>query len=271
MDKPFTICGIDASLSSTGICFAECTFEESVREGLLDLLINLESSEDCTGIDSVFKIIHENEIKCPKELDEELIKVRKNQREAVKSGNQTSLRDTAMEEWLVIRKIENIVDNVVADIISYNPDVVIVEDYSYHSQGSTTQLAELKGALKSTLRHELFWRGCEPYFYTAPVPSVKKIASTNGLGNKQLICENMTRYGFTGYEDKDDQLDAIAVALSMFYAIYYRLYGFDFPEPTGKTSKEKTKMKNDIKSWVKCLETFANRIGSKDDLEKWVM
>jgi len=270
MQGTFTICGIDASLSSTGICVAKCKFDRLDRAGLLDLLINLESDVDRTGIDSVFEVVHEDEIKCPKQLTKDLAACRKKQRDMIAEGDHTYLSDTAMEEHLFMRKIENIVFNAMTLIKLHQPDVVIVEDYSYHSQGSTTQLAELKGALKSALRSSL-WRDADPYFYTAPVPSVKKIASTMGNATKELICENMKRYGFEGYEEKNDQLDAIGIALSLFYSIYYRIYGFDFPEPTGKTSKEKTKMRNHIKSWKKCLETFANRIGSRDELIKWVM
>jgi len=263
MAKRFTICGIDASLSSTGICFAECQFSEEYRDVFMDLLINEEPKSDWLKLANGFKIIYEDEIKCPKELDKDLKKCRKRQRDAVKKSEQPSIEDTALEEFLFVKKIENIVTSVIPLVQSYKPNVVVVEDYSYHSQGSTTQLAELKGYLKSALRNTT-WKNCSPYFYTAPVPSVKKIASTKGNATKDYICEMMVRYGFDGYEEKDDQLDAIAIALSTFYSIYHRLFSFEFPK--GKTSAERTK----IKSWIKCLETFANRLGTKDELESWV-
>jgi len=264
MSKIFTVCGIDASTSSTGVCFSRCYFDPKPRQELLDLLINLETECDPKILSDCFEIIHETEIKTPKFKSDKLTKIRKTKREALKDKESPSIKDNAHEEIMVADRFRAIVWQTVDLIKQYKPDIVVLEDYSYRSQGSTTQLAELKGALKLLLIEEGLWDYDKPYFFTAPIPSVKKIASTMGNATKELICENMTRYGFEGYEGMDDQLDAIAISLSTFYAIYYRIFGFTFPTPPKAKDKQK------IKSWVKCLENFANRLGTAEELQEWV-
>lgn len=261
MGKYLRVCGVDASTSSTGVCFACCEFADKFGEELTDLLINDEPKTSPEVLREFFKVEYEVELKTDKWLDTKLKTVRKHQRDAVKSKEQTRIEDTHLEEYWQAGRTHIMVGRIIDLIDSKNPDLIIVEDYSYHSKGSTTQLAELKGALKYGLIEEGFFQEEAPYFFVAPVTSVKKIGSTKGNANKEVMCRYMQRYGFFGYEDRDDQLDAIAIALSVFYAFFYRLFGLKFPDP------QNAKERNKHKSWKESLEKVANRFGNVEDMK----
>ena len=141
-----------------------------------------------------------------------------------------------------------------------------MEDYSFHSHGSLTQLAELRGCFKYMLYDAYAGRSKPKWFkfFTAPVTSVKKIASGNGRATKEMMHEGIQRFGYVVDGNKDDMIDAMSIVLSTFYAIYFRLFGLEFPEC--KNAKER----NFVKSWKKSLTTFADRIGRKEEIEKWI-
>jgi len=262
MEKKFRICGIDASISSTGVCFADCVFDISQRELLLEFLLTKNPNHSISEFQKCFSVVSAMELYPEPEHEKGLKKSRKNQKDSINDGNSPSLKDNRDEEVFFSERMRSIVTRLWSLISLFDPKVILTEDYSYHSQGSITQLAELKGSfrlqmcLKQTFENAVY--------LNAPITSVKKIAAFVGNANKEKICEEMKRFGFVGYEDLDDQLDATAIALSAFYSIHHRLYPFEFPTP------KKAKEKKEIESWKKCLDTFANRIGRKDELERWI-
>lgn len=254
-----TIIGIDASLSSTGIAIASCGFNNSNKEELFALLTQPKSSYT---LSNVFKLCYTEEIKEDKDTKKEIAKVRKELRE------NPTLELLVKEEELSTKKIIDQVSEIMATIKTEEiqkscPVLIFIEDYSYHSPGSLTQLAEMKGVLKyemdaylKTKSHNI--RG----YLTANINTVKKVGGRNGNSNKELMCEELKRFGFDYDIDRDDMADATAVSLAAFYTIYHMLNTFEVPKCD--TAKER----NYYKSFIQSLDTFAARIGSKDELLK---
>ncbi len=250
------ILGIDASLTSTGVCVAECQFLKYESEYLLNVLLDQKrDSTDRNTFQSSFFIQHLDQI-MPKDVTKKLIKVRKRIREDSKIGH-PSMADINEEILLCDDRIRMHTDVIEKLYREYRPHLVLMEDYSYKSQGSLIQLAEMKGYMKSLLT---------PCIFLAPITCVKKVGSTKGNANKRVMWENITRFLFNKklLEERDDEIDALAVCVSAFYAIYNRVIGFDFPKC--KLAKDRTK----IKSWEKSLNLFGNHIGNEIDLKKLI-
>jgi Holliday junction resolvasome RuvABC endonuclease subunit len=250
------ILGIDASLSSTGICVLDATFDPKEADLLLEVLLNptpdLKSSE-IVRFNKCLSVVLATQIQPPKPWTKELAKVRKKIRDDIAVG-EVSHTDLISVEDMLIRRMEYQVEQICSYHTKLCPVITFIEDYSYHSQGSLVQLAEMKGYLKARKKFNLF---------TAPIVSVKKVGSTKGNGNKAAMFKGIQRFPldkFTAVDGNDDEIDALAICLSTFYAIYHRTIGFSFKK--GKNSKEKTQ----IKSWKKCLDTYADHIGNASEM-----
>jgi Holliday junction resolvasome RuvABC endonuclease subunit len=254
--------GIDASLSSTGICVAELSFLEDAKSSLLEVLLDENFEKELDFFEKSFTILHQEEVKEDKTTKKELAKTRKSIRDICKKGGYPSQKLISQEQKLVLEQSLYQID--VWEILyqKFDPVLIGIEDYSFSSYGSTTQLAELKGVFK-----QRFLKKYVPdkvQLRVAPITSVKKITSTHGQGNKELICQNMKRFGFEDYEKKDDMLDAIGISLSFFYAIWNLISPFEFPKPSN------TKERNQFKSWQNCLNKFSQRLGTKDEVMTWI-
>lgn len=265
--------GIDASLSSTGIAIAKCSFDEQNRDYLFKLLTE-KSGVSSDLLEKSFRLSFITEIKEDKETAKQLAKVRKNIRDAEKINEQPRLIDNIEEERLSTKKIHDQVYAIMSIVAQQEsrtgPMFVFIEDYSYHSPGSITQLAEMKGDLKTSMadymavENHLDLKLPPIHYLTANINTVKKIGGRNGNANKDLMCEEIKRFGFQGDIKLDDQTDAIAIALASFYAMYHRLFVFEVP------LNLKAKERNYYKTFIDSLNTFGNRIGSQDDLRKLI-
>ena len=251
---------LDGSLSSSGICFADCVFKEEYKQVLSDILFNEEiNKEYYDRFSEIFHILYTNEIKEDKDAKKLLAKSRKRIREI----NPPSFDDIVLEEGLCINRLIHQTDEILSNISEYKPILMVMEDYAYSSKGSIVQMAELKGALKSDMFAESFWVLWKDYAYVnIPLKSVKKLVGMNGNANKEMIFLNLQRFGIEVLEKEDDRNDAIAINISTFIAIYFRIFGLNIPE-----SKDK-KRKNSLKSFEISLNTMANRFGTRDEVLK---
>jgi len=268
------IIGIDASLSSTGFAVADCSvnpkYNSKYKEALFKLLTE-KNYKDLSALDNCFMLVRGIEIKESKETSKLLAAARKRIREAEKEDKQPNLKDLLEEEYLSTKKITDQVDQIIFLIEEQEKDkqltFIFIEDYSFLSHGSITQLAEMKGVLKTRMERYISVNtqmngGVQQLFYlTANINAVKKVAARNGNAPKDLICEELTRFGFKYDTSKDDEADAVAITLASFYAIFHRLCPFEVPQGL------KTKERNYLKSFVASLNTFGNRIGSREDLQ----
>jgi len=248
--------GIDASLSSTGICVADCNFNAKYAKNLLTILLNRDiiTEKDKNAFRKCFRVVASDQIVFSKKETKELAKIRKKIKTDMDIGQVLSADIVELEDR-VIQRMKFQIDNICAFHQAHKPDISFIEDYSYNSKGSVIQLAEMKGFLKATKNFNMF---------IAPIGSIKKIGSGNGNANKHVMYDGISRYPLDGVlldEDRDDEIDAIAICLMVYYGIYYRVVGFDFPEV--KTTEEKTK----IKAWISCLDKTANHIGSSIELK----
>lgn len=271
------IVGIDASLSSTGFAVADVNVDPKIFDKHKKNLFKMLTTKLGDKIDaSVRKSFEEcftlikpqlTEIKEDKDTIKELTAVRKRIREA---KILPSIKDLVKEEKLEVKRITDQVNNIMERIRKLHEDpektFIFIEDYSYHSPGSLTQLAEMKGLLRVEMekfiapitKEDL---DIQSYFYiTANINTVKKVASLNGNADKNLICEQLARFGYECNVKEDDAADAIGVCLAGFYTIYHILNKFEMPEC--KTAKDK----NFYKSFIQSLDTFAARIGSEKEL-----
>jgi len=253
------IYGIDASTKSTGLCIMDVEFKESDRDMLFEFLVNpvpTVTNEQKKRFNEVVRVELLTQIEFPKVTNRQLTKVRKRIRDDINAGQPSRVDIEEVDEIVRQRMIEQ-----VHEIVRYQhilePDLTLIEDYSYNSQGSLTQLAEMKGYLNC---HRDF-----PIFI-ASIPSIKKIGSTNGNANKRVMYENIQRFPIPVNLDpeRDDEIDALAICLSAMYSIYHRVYEFSFKKP------ENTKERQQQKSWLKCLDRFADHIGNKCDLESLI-
>jgi hypothetical protein len=110
-------------------------------------------------------------------------------------------------------------------------------------------------------RNKQVHKGKNLYYLTANINTIKKVAARNGNAPKELICEELRRFGFTTDIKFDDEADAKAICITVFYTIYHRLFPFVIPEGI------KTKERNYYKTFISSLNTFGNRIGSRKELE----
>jgi hypothetical protein len=225
---------------------------------MLDLLLNENPNEkSIEKFSEIFLIIDSEEIKEDKETKKKLAKSRKNLREIKPNRRE----DIIEEEKLSIQRIVDQTDRILNHFSVHKPNLVVVEDYSFSSKGSIVQMAELKGALRSELYgfmdHKLW---IEYDYINLPIKSAKKIVGMNGNANKDMIFENIQRFGIDVRDNEDDRNDAISLVISIMYGFYYRMFGFNFPEYKLK------KDKNIIDGYKKTLESVSSRIGSQDDI-----
>lgn len=251
------ICGLDMSLSCSGVSMAFCDFSECYKTFLSSLLFskpckgkNLSDFRSCVDFSVAMDL---PEIKQKKK---ELASVRKTQRES----ENPSYDDIRREDFLVSGRMlyqSNSLDSLLRRL---QPDLIFIEDYSYHSKGSLTQLAELRGSLKTLLYNvPTPLEKCKLFF--APPNSIKKVGGTKGNATKPMVHAGMERFGYELDEKRDDLTDSMAIVLTAFFAIYYRLFGLEFPDDMKKA---------DQKSWDKALVTIGNRIGTKDEMKSWI-
>jgi len=276
----FRVIGIDASLSSTGFTSAEINVDRKYfskhKSNLFKILTTKygeEIPEKCLkSFEECFICLTANiiEIKEDKETLKELTKIRKQIRE---DKDQPCHKDLAKESQLEVKRITDQVTQImkrIQDIHTEDPmkTFCFIEDYSYHSPGSLTQLAEMKGMLRVEMEKFIqsitkeFLDMQSYFFITANINTVKKVASLNGNAPKELICDQLKRFGFNYTVKEDDAADSIAVALAGFYSLYHMFNTFEVPEC--KTAKER----NFYKSFIESLETFSTRIGSFEKLNE---
>lgn len=267
------IIGIDASLSCTGFAVADVSVEPANwgehKANLFEILTSKKavlkaqkSFEDC------FFLMQRTEIKEDKETIKELAAARKRIREA---EGLPKMEDLQIEETLETKRITDQVSQIMGKITKLHEEdpqktFIFIEDYSYHSQGSITQLAEMKGLLKVEMNK--FIAGVTKqdidiqsiFYITANINAVKKVAAMQGNADKEMVCAELSRYGYKCDVKQDDEADAIAICLAGFYSIYHILNEFEIPKT--KNAKEKKY----YKTFIDLLNTFANRIGSKEEL-----
>jgi len=249
------VMGIDASLQSTGICVCDLDFDPDASEAILRILLDSNAVTDSNAI-AFFKkcvsVVLATQIQPPKDANKALTKIRKKIRDDTKNG-EPSMEDIQMEDSLVCNRIKFQVHEILDIREQYRPDITLIEDYSYGSNGSIVQLAEMKGYLRCVRDFDII---------TANINSVKKVGSTKGNATKQIMFQYIQRFPvtMTFVEGNDDEIDALAICLTAFYSIYYRVLGFDFP------IHKKAKDRLVIKSWKESLEKFANHMGNKTDL-----
>lgn len=257
------IIGIDASLSSSGLSICKVNFRKSDRDFLFNFLINEKNNKtEINKFKEIFDVIFSVEIKEDKSTSKDLAKTRKILRE------NPTLDFIILEEFLSTKKITDQTTQIMEIIKQYTQNdeksIIFIEDYSYHSPGSLTQLAEMKGVLKCLM--DIYLRENENIigYITANINTVKKIGGRNGNANKELICEELKRFGFNFNVENDDEADSISVSLAAFYAIYHLLFPFVLPKHNN------AKEKNYYKTFIKSLETFGERIGSAKDFQEYV-
>ena len=277
---------LDLSLSSVGYCYAELNFDiEGCEDEYLGALLTEGNSDnklhDLTpashfNFNKYFKVIASGQLPQDKETKKTLAKIRKSKRE-----NPANIEDNVEEEFYQMAQINNQVKSIV-DLLAFlssntkRPRLILTEDYSYHSQGSLIQLAELKGVLK----YRLYNICCEDtkkpkgtYYLNVPINSIKKITTCSGNANKEKMCADIERFGFGPFDPKkeDDECDAIGMAITTYYAMLYRLGLVSFPQECKYTILPKSKKwKAYIKEFDKSLNTMADRIGSEDDMRELV-
>lgn len=251
------IYGIDASLSSTGVCMLDANFKQSHATTLMEILLDVYEGhcqhEQADEFNDAVSIGLMTQIQPPKTLVKELAKVRKKMRDDSAAG-EVSFEDLRRENNMIARRIRYQVDEILRYHKILCPSLTMIEDYSFHSNGSLVQLAEMKGYLKGV---------STPVILTAPIVSVKKVGSTKGNGTKKAMFEGIQRFPFYNLkidEKRDDEIDALAICLTAFFSIYHRTIGIPFPK--GENTKEKSR----IKSWIKCLDTFADHIGTSTEM-----
>lgn len=257
--KSIRICGIDPSISSTGVCIVDCNFFQDQRKYLSKLLFK--EDIEPTNFEKNFKVIYEEEIKQNKALEKELKKIRK----AISSNacGENLMHDSSKEQKLIRSRLVYTVSKVFDVFLMWKPNIIAIEDYSYNSQGSLIQLAELTGVFHSFFEKSksyLLTNELSPLICKVPIQTIKKVATTYGNANKFQVEEGMKTFGFFDYKKKNDQLDAIAISLTIFYSIYYCLYGLEFQE--AKNAKERNK----IKSWENSFQKILHRLGTHDNI-----
>lgn len=252
------IYGIDASLRSTGVCVVDVKFEQRYATDLMEILLGVNeghcSHEQAESFNNSVKVVLKDQIPQPKPIKKKLAKIRKKIRDDIDDKGESYQEDILENMNLEVEAMLYQNEQIMHYHNQLRPSISVMEDYSFQSNGSLVQLAEMKGAFRCMRSFEVF---------IAPITSVKKIGSTNGRATKSQMFENIQRYPFYDiiYDEKrDDEIDALAICLSTFYSIYDRIIGLPFPKP--QNSKDRTK----IKSWKNCLESFANHIGTKDDM-----
>jgi Holliday junction resolvasome RuvABC endonuclease subunit len=250
------IIGIDASLSSTGITVAKCSFLEEEKDFLFKLLTQPKGKE-FSRLQKSFIVKYAIEIKEDNETKKQLAKVRKQIRD------NPTFSDMVLEEKLSTKKITDQVTQIIENLeISDDKNIIFIEDYSYHSAGSITQLAEMKGVLKTRIDNYMEQKDSNVIGYlTANINTVKKVGGRNGNANKELVCEEMQRFGFNYSIEEDDAADSTAISLASFYAIYNLLFPFEMPKT--KNAKER----NLYKSFIDSLNKFGERIGNEKDFK----
>ena len=243
------IFGIDPSLTSTGICVVDCEFEEANREMLSEILLKEENDFPPTVMNSFFEIVHLSEIKPPKEYDKELKKIRKE----IRNGENTFENLLAVNSLLYSRM------NCQADFISHllnqhEPEIVVMEDYSFHSSGRLTQMAEMKGYLYSSLSNSQYLKS----LLVLPITTIKKVASTKGNANKTVIYEGIQRFpiDIELNPKNDDEIDALAICLTMYYGIFNQLFSLDYPKSSLR------KEKNYYNKWKTSFKNLNTHIGT---------
>ena len=254
------ICGLDLSLTSSGFSVADCLFEEKIKNSVSDNLFNFSFAEETFKNFQKFVDfkIHTGIIE-DKSNAKVLAKTRKLMREDEKETGEISFENLKIESNLITKRMIFQVENVLKLLDEYKPELVFMEDYSYHSQGSITYLAELRGCFKTLLTHEKYK---DYVILTAPITSVKKIGGTKGNATKQMMFHWMRRFGLDINEKTDDITDSMAIVISAFYAMYFKLFGIEFPADFKK---------KDIESWEKALRVFGNHVGTKKELLNWMI
>ena len=254
-----TIATIDASLASTGICIAELNFDETLMQSLTRLMLGEISVETQQAFSDSFKAVDYYQNPELKHQKKDLAKLRKKVRD-----EDPCMKTNADVEVLHHERLLHQSKHVrsMLESIKNPPDFIITEDYSYHSQGSLTMLAELKGLMRDEILDFQSELSKISVYLNAPIPSIRKIVARHGNANKELICEELIKFGF-GFDVKkqNDTADAVAISIATFYALYNRLFGLSFPD--GKNAKEKKK----YVGWQESVDKFSDRIGSKDDIE----
>lgn len=267
------IIGIDASLSCTGFAVADVSVDpkhfSKHKENLFKILTNkIPLDREKKSFDDCFGLISRGEIKEDKETIKELTAARKRIREA---DGLPKMEDLQIEESLEVKRITDQVTKIMKMITGIHEEdkqktFIFIEDYSYHSPGSLTQLAEMKGLLRVEMNKFISEVTKEDidiqsiFYNTANINAVKKVAALQGNADKEMVCANLIRYGYECDVKRDDEADAIAICLAGFYSIYHILNNFEAPKC--KTAKEKKY----YKTFIDLLNTFANRIGSKEEL-----
>ena len=267
------IVGIDASLSCTGYAAADVSIEPANwsehKDNLFEILTSKTPSAKALKSFKECFIWEAEEIQEDKETKKTLAATRKKIREA--KGLPT-MKDLQIEETLETKRITDQVNAIMGKVVGeYDRDpqktFIFVEDYSYHSPGSITQLAEMKGLLKVemnkfTSKVTKADIDIQSMFYiTANINTVKKVAALNGNANKEMVCEGLKRFDVNLDVKQDDAADAVGICLAGFYTLYHIMNNFEVPKV--KTAKER----KFYKSFIESLNTFANRIGSREELD----
>jgi Holliday junction resolvasome RuvABC endonuclease subunit len=257
------IIGIDASLSSTGIAIATCDLAEAAYNNLYKSLIE-KGNLYAPQFKEFFKIDFSAEIKEIANSKKLLAKTRKEIRELENRGESPNLELNSLVERLTTERIKYQVDEILKVIEKYEVDnlLILIEDYSFHSKGSITQLAEMKGHLKVRIDDFIKSSKNNIYYFTVPVTIIKKLAARHGLADKTLMAEEIKRFGF-GYTSTqaNDEVDAIAICIAAFFTIYHKLFEFKIPDDCNR------KERDFIKTFLKSMNEFGNRLGTREELK----
>lgn len=104
-----------------------------------------------------------------------------------------------------------------SQVLCYNPDLVVLEDYSFGSRGRVFHIAENTGLLK----HKLF-KTNTPFIVVAPT-KIKKFATNKGNANKDLMYEKFTEQeGIDLKKELDTEVEhPISDIVDSFYLAKY--------------------------------------------------
>jgi Holliday junction resolvasome RuvABC endonuclease subunit len=235
---------IDPSLRSSGICAAEINIPTS-EEIVLFFRMQFDRNILSSILTPAFTICFKEEISLPKAL----LKKEKELREKKKAlGDIFSWSD----EVLMMEKLDYQISTIISSMERFRPDVILIEEYAYAAAGSATQLAEVRGYLKSRIMQSDF--KLIPYVQI-PIGSIKKIATGSGNSPKDVVYRCLKEeYGFAVEQKNDDENDALAIALAGMYGVFTNVQDFQLdPELRGKKKEEQNR-------WSDCFQTLKRKM-----------
>ncbi len=161
-----------------------------------------------------------------------------------KTNDIKTLKYTGKETGVSVVRAGTIAKLVLEEVVLINPDVVMIEDYSYGSKFNLATMVTI-GAL---VRYELH-NASIPYLVASP-GAIKKFVTGKGSAKKDSMMKEA--YKSWGVEGTDDEIDAFGVALIPIYAIMPSLF-----------SNSKAARKDAVLAWATINKEAVVRLKSR--------